>query len=46
MSEFLHMLGDPAHWGFELVTDLVWTGVGACFMRVWVRSHDRKHHGR
>lgn len=44
MTEFLHLLGDPAHWAFEAVSDAVYTIIGAVFMRWWVKNHDRKHH--
>lgn len=46
MTEFLHLLTDPAHWAFEAATDLVFGGVGVFFGRFWVRAHDRKHHSR
>lgn len=44
MSEFWHLMGDPAHWGFEAVTDLVFAGLGLVVGRFWLRAHDRKHH--
>lgn len=40
MTEFLELLSNPAHWGFEVVTDLLFAGLGA----LWVKAHDRKHH--
>lgn len=44
MDEFLHLLQNPAHWMFEVVTDLV-LAVPAYFVGRWqVRRHDRKHH--
>lgn len=42
MTEFLHLLTNPAHWAFEVFTDALFAGLGA----VWVRAHDRKHHKR
>lgn len=44
MSEFIHIVSDPAHWAFEALSDLIFAGVGALFARVWIRAHDRKHH--
>lgn len=45
MSELLHLLTNPAHWAFEVISDLAFAGVGALFARIWVKRHDRKHHG-
>lgn len=46
LNEFLHLLGDPAHWAFELVADTVFTIVGGItFGRWWQKRHDEKHHG-
>lgn len=44
MDELGHLLTDWPHWAFEGVTDLVYTGIGALFMRGWLRRHDRRHH--
>lgn len=45
MNEFLHLLHDPAHWGFEIVSDAAFTLIGAFFGRIWLRKHDREVHG-
>lgn len=49
MSEFWHLLQDPAHWGFEAVTDVVFTGflflVGRIPFKRWVARHDQEAHG-
>ena len=42
MHEFLEILSSPGHWAFEALTDLLFAGVGA----LWVRAHDRRHHGK
>jgi hypothetical protein len=44
VSEYLHLLTDPAHWAFELSVEFVTFSVGAFFGRFWLRAHDRKHH--
>ncbi len=54
MGEFVELLGNPAHWGFEVATDLVkfsvvWV-VGSLIpdrwnpVKRWVARHDREHH--
>lgn len=45
MAELGHLLTDPAHWAFELITDAT---VGLVFAPVWaymLRRHDRRKHG-
>lgn len=49
MSEFLHLMQDPAHWGFEVVSDVVlglviWLPARWAFER-WHKRHDREKHG-
>lgn len=44
MTELLHLLTDPAHWAFEVITDLMLGAVGAVAVRPLLRRHDRKHH--
>lgn len=44
MSEFLDLLGNPAHWGFEAVTDIAFGVVASFAVRPLIRRHDRKHH--
>jgi hypothetical protein len=44
IGELLHLLTDPAHWAFEVVTDLILGAVGALAVRPLVRRHDRRHH--
>lgn len=43
VNELLHILADPAHWAFEVITDLLFTGLGALVLRPLVRRHDAKH---
>lgn len=49
MSEFFDLLGDPSHWAFEGVTDIVFTGflfmVGRIPFKRWVSRHDKEKHG-
>jgi hypothetical protein len=45
VNELLHLLGNPAHWGFEFITDLVFGGITFAWGRGWLRRHDRKVHG-
>jgi hypothetical protein len=46
MHEFIHLLTDPAHWSFEVVTDVV-LAVPAYYVGKWrVRVHDRNVHGK
>lgn len=45
MHELTHILASPAHWIFEVVSDLVFA-VPAYFIGRWrVRIHDRRVHG-
>lgn len=44
MSEFIQLLHDPAHWGFEIVSDAV---VGLFLIKPFnmiLARHDRKKH--
>lgn len=43
--QLFELLGDPAHWGFEVITDAVWTLAGALFVAPLIRRHNRKHSG-
>lgn len=48
MDEFLHLLTNPAHWGFEAVSDLVFA-VPAYFAGMWrarrlIAAHDQEVH--
>ncbi len=45
MNEFLELLRNPAHWGFEIVSDLVLGAVTFAWGRGWLRRHDRNVHG-
>jgi len=45
VNEFLHLLGDPAHWAFEITTDLILAGVAYLLGRIGLRRHDRTIHG-
>lgn len=49
MSDYLHLLRDPAHWMFELtlitIIDGLLIGLGwRWFTRRWVAKHDREAH--
>lgn len=44
MSEFLHILTDPAHMAAEVVSHILISLAGYPFIRLAVRIHDRKHH--
>lgn len=48
VDELLHLLGDPAHWGFELIADAAFTVIGAIllqpFYRKWLDRHNKEHH--
>ena len=48
IDELTHLLTDPAHWIFEGVTDLAYTGliltVGRIPFRRWLRRHDAEAH--
>ena len=48
IEEFLHLLGDPAHWAFEAVADGVFFVVGFLVARVpfahWINKHNKEHH--
>ena len=46
IQETLHMLSDPAHWAFEVVSGGIMFAIGAAWHAVWQRGHDRDHHGR
>lgn len=39
MSEFLHLLSDLPHWGFEIVTDLVIGGIGGAVIWPRIKAH-------
>lgn len=55
MDELLHLLHNPAHWAFEVITDIVVGGVtffvGAILpskynpAKRWLARHDKEHHG-
>lgn len=49
MHEFRQLLTDPAHWAFEAVTDVAFTGLlllaGRIPFRRWLRRHDASAHG-
>lgn len=49
MSEFLHILTDPAHLAAEVtlmfLVDFVFLGLMWPFATRWVKRHDRIHHG-
>lgn len=38
------MLGDPAHWLFEIVSGGIFLAIGATWHALWQRGHDRDHH--
>lgn len=46
-AEFLHLLGDPAHWMFEIVADAAFAAVGFALGRVklahWIDKHNKEH---
>lgn len=48
MGELGHLLTNPAHWIFEGITDLAYTGavllIGRVPFRRWVQRHDAEHH--
>lgn len=48
ITEYVHLLHDPAHWAFELTVQLLvdglLIGVGWKAAMRWVKRHDRKHH--
>lgn len=44
LTEMLHMLGDPAHWGFEIVSGAIIGVLASPLARRLVRRHDRRHH--
>ena len=43
MEELLHLLTNIPHWGFELITDMVFGGMGYLWVRFY---HDMRHHGK
>lgn len=55
MNEFQELLRNPAHWGFEAVTDIVFGIIVFIFGSItpeklnpfkrWITRHDREHHG-
>lgn len=49
MDEFVQLLQNPAHWGFEAVTDVFFGGLAFVAGRIpfqrWVARHDKEHHG-
>ncbi len=44
INELLHLLTDPAHLAFEVVTDLLFGGLGVLWHAAWQRRHDAQHH--
>lgn len=48
LAEFMHLLSDPAHMAFEVVSTLLIEGVGATLawplIKRAVRRHDRREH--
>lgn len=46
IQEVVEITLDPAHWAFEAISDIVFGAVGAFFVRIWVKRHDRTHHGK
>jgi hypothetical protein len=44
LSEFAQIAEDPAHWGFEALSDLVYGFLLYPALRYVVRRHDRKKH--
>lgn len=45
-ESFVELLKSWPHWGFELLSDALFTAVGALFVKPLVRRHDHKHHDR
>lgn len=44
LTEFMHIVQDPAHWAFEAVSDLVYGFLLYPALRYVVHRHDRKKH--
>lgn len=44
MNEFLELLTNPAHWGFEAVSNGLSFVIGATWHSRWVKRHDRRVH--
>lgn len=44
MSEFLHLMANPAHWGFEIVSGAIIGATISPLVKRLIRRHDRKHH--
>lgn len=44
MHEYIHLMGDGAHWAFELTGELVTAVLLYPFAKWRVRKHDEKHH--
>ena len=40
MEEFTHLLFSWPHWMFEVISDVLFAGVGL----LWVKYHDRRNH--
>lgn len=46
MDELLHILASPAHWIFELISDIAFAIPVYYFGKWRVRAHDKKVHGK
>ena len=46
MHELGHLLTNPAHWVFEVITDFVFAVPVYYFGKWRVRAHDKKVHGK
>ena len=40
------LLRDPHHLSFEAITGLAVFAIGAVAAKIWIKFHDRKHHGK
>lgn len=48
IDQYLHLLGNPAHWAFELtlivLIDILILGLAYPFIKAWIANHDRTKH--
>jgi hypothetical protein len=44
MSEYFHLLGNPAHWLFEFTVEGVTFLILTYPARKWIKRHDKEHH--
>lgn len=44
LSQYWDLLHDPAHWMFEITTDLIFAAPALVYTHFWVRRHDKAKH--